>query len=103
MVWTTKLHFFLPFSLPTKSIHKTWDDQNKDGETKTILQFIETGIGDTVSWSSEMIMTLSHTKCQKLNHSYGKVAAIADPGEQQFITAGGKKRRNADVVVTTLF
>jgi hypothetical protein len=50
-----------------------------------------------------MIMTLSHTKCQKLNHSYGKVAAIADPGEQQFITAGGKKRRNADVVVTTLF
>ena len=48
-----KTSLFLPFSLLSKNIHKTWDDQNKDGDTKTILQFMETGTGDIVSQSSE--------------------------------------------------
>ena len=53
MVWTTKTSLFLPFSLLSKITHKTWGEQTKDGVTKTILQFMETGIGDIVSQSSE--------------------------------------------------
>jgi len=53
MTWTTKTSLFLHVSLQFKNIHKIWGDQNKDGNSKTILQFKETGIGDTVTPSSE--------------------------------------------------
>jgi hypothetical protein len=36
-----------------KTFTRLGGDQNKDGNSKTILQFKETGIGDTVSPSSE--------------------------------------------------
>jgi hypothetical protein len=48
-----KSSIFLLFSLLFKNIHKTWDDQNKDGDTKTILRFMETGTGDIISQISE--------------------------------------------------
>jgi len=53
MVWTTKTPIFLLLSLLSKIIHKTWGDQNKGGDTKTILKFMETGIGDIGSQSAE--------------------------------------------------